>query len=72
MCPVWEFDNNLEDPAVSVRCCSSEQALNYIMNVKRLHPHLRLQYDAKHTLYVWNFNSDAERTFFIIKADTYK
>jgi hypothetical protein len=72
MCPVWERDDNIEDPAVEVSCSSYDSALNYILNVKTQYPHLRLQYTTGHTIRVWDFASDSERTYFIIKADTYK
>lgn len=72
MCPIWERDDNIEDPAVVVRCSSYDGALTYIFNVKIQYPHLRLQYDAKHAVRVWDFKSDAERTYFVIKADSYK
>jgi len=28
MCPIWECDNNIEDPAVVVRCSSYDGALD--------------------------------------------
>lgn len=72
MCPIRECEDSGLDPAVTVVCHSYEGALNYIFNVKNNFPHLRLQYNAKHDMLVWNFKSDSERTYFILTAENYR
>lgn len=71
MCPVWECNDSGLDDSLILYCNSYERALVAIQLIKKDFKHLRLQYDAKTEMRVWNFNSDKERTYFILRAELY-
>lgn len=73
MCPVWERDDRVKDPAVRVSLRSYDGAIDYIFNVKKEFPHLKLLFEPSlDGMWVWNFGSDTEMTYFMIKMDSFK